>query len=241
MEAFDDSIADADFGAFPHELPPAEPAGKGKGKGKGKARAAVTQEHIAMVDDLANESKHRQELQRKIELVRRAQRYHERFGNRISSKLPPKFGVKMNLDQIEEVVANIERDLGSGMSRDMLAAIYQEMFVVAENVTERWNPLKVAWRGPRVFLSQVVEQQRPNWLPIIDELAILWEPHLSTGPEKRLLWVTIQMMLVAHAANKQPLPEDPVNKPASEETAKVAQDLFGAQQPVVPDGLPRVG
>ena len=195
---------DADFGSFPSSAP-VEPSATAAAKKKAApAPKPPTKAQIEAVADLSAEVKHQQELDLKSDLVRRVHKYYERFPKQITFQLPKGFGIKMTLEEIQHVVSNVELDLCSAGGFDFVCAGYEQLLGGLQDVSKRWNPLKLALSGPVADVKGSVAAQRSVWVPIVQELAIKYERYFAVGPEKRLLFFTVSLIMQIHNANTTP-------------------------------------
>lgn len=219
----DDADVENDFTTFPSQVPPPPPTAAEKRAAE--KRNAPTKAQLDAAADLANAAKHENELAQKTDLVRRARQYIKNFPNKVQTKLPRNFGVQLSLDEIKDTVHNIELDLNSTNGTEYACMAYEQGIGVLQDVTKIYNPLKLALSGPVADVRGAVAANREMWMPIMQEIAIKYERFFAMGPERRLLFFTVSLLMQVHRANTMPQSvQEKVNAPAP---ADLAADLRG--------------
>lgn len=133
-------------------------------------------------------------------MVRKIHQYQEKLGHLLTSK-PPKVSVKTDVDRLREVLYNVETDIAMRGAIENAGAMYMNAMVLLEQSTQVFNPLGLQLAGPAAGLANTVAANKARWDDIVTEVAIKYGEWLAVGPEKRLLFFTVQMVLGVHQAN----------------------------------------
>ena len=113
----------------------------------------------------------------------------------------------------------------------MAASLYETGMGAVQDVTAYWNPMKLKLAGPNVDLKNTIAASRDSWVPLMEELAIKYERWFAIGPEKRLLMMTVSMVMAVHRANSAKIPDaQQMQRPVDDSVQREADALFSGEQ-----------
>lgn len=194
----------ADF-PFPSDFadgPPVDvtPPKKKRGRPKGSKNKKVSFADVKELPPIPEEPVEPKSVQWRANHIRMINRYFQHFGEKIS--LPkPKNVHKFTDDQLAELIAQIELDLGSEGAMDYLTAAYSSGMYGLEKLHYAWNPLKLDLRNLGAIADSPV--QRKTWEELLLEFSIKHDSWLSVGIEKRLIVYTANLVMTVNSFNKR--------------------------------------
>lgn len=160
---------------------------------------------------------------RKRELkLRKIRLYFQKLGDKLSVKEPKTY--PKTDEAVDELLAEIESDLHSKGGIQQAGIFYINGCVAIEQISNVFNPLGWDLTGPATSLSATVAANRKQWDDLITEFAISNAEWFMLGPTKRLIGLTVQMILAVDGANKTARARQ-ADAPASADLQAQASDL----------------
>lgn len=154
--------------------------------------------------------------------VRKCKLYFAKLGDKLSTREPKAY--PKTEEGIDELLAEIEADLHSAGGIQQAGLFYVNGCVAVEQASHVFNPLGWELSGPVTSLGATVASNRAQWEDLVTEFAISNAEYFMVGPGKRLIAMTVQMILAVDAANKGARSRS-APPPASDDLMKEAEDL----------------
>ncbi len=228
MEGFDSNIASGDFAAFPTLDPKVSAARKAeevKRSNEAKKRQRKpTKADVETVKEIAEKKAEVDEGEMRAARLRKIDLYMTHLGHKINYKPKTKPSSRSSIAYLDEVIFNIETDLGVGQGMDMAQAGYLQALKLLEQSTHYFNPLGLQLSGPKFSLGQTAEKSHDAWKDMLTEFAIKYENWFVMSVEKRILFFTFQMIATVDAANKVNIAQG-IQMEADEDVVNAAEGL----------------
>lgn len=228
MEGFPKALIEQDFAAFPTQDPKISAARKAEevkrsNDRKSKARKPTKQD-IETAHEISEKMTAEQEADVRQQKLRKINLYYQHLGHKINYKPKTKPNGRSSVAYLDEIIFNIETDLGVGQGMDLACEGYAGAMKGLEKVTHFFNPLGLRLSGPAYSLSSTVEANRDSWKDLMTEFAIKYESWFTMSVEKRILFFSFQMISTVHAANSLRMAEA-TQATASEKVKEAAEGL----------------
>ena len=160
----------------------------------GKITGKASREPVAKPVPEATALKRREIKVQKIRL------YFAKLGHKLTIKEPKT--LPKDDAGVDELLAAIEAQLHSEGGIEKAGLFYVSTCGAVEQITQVFNPLGLQLSGPSASFAQTIAANKEQWQEVVTEFAIANAEWFMVGPGKRLVAVTVQMMLAVDAANK---------------------------------------
>ena len=219
MEGFPQDISTNDLSTFPGKAAPTKK--RPSVPKKQREPENLTKVQIEKAEELTNDVKLTQTVDKRLAMRRKIQQYQDKLGHLISYKVP-KLTEKSSFEKVQEALYNIETDLAMRGAVDGAQQMYINAIVGLEKLTNAFNPLNLHLSGPQISLTSVIAANKERWDDMVTEVAIQYSEYLAVGPLRRLLFFTGQTILTVHSLNKIGVNGD---RPASDGLQETAETL----------------